>query len=151
MRIESAIFGLGAAGVPSPCSAEFRCSGRDIGSSRSAEDGWTSGAAGALTQVKYSTFPSENYPFRHVKNYRQHPEYKSAASGLRFPFTPRTLSGWYVPSPDLVSSRACLNGRNAEYSGHFGLYASRPAPEPDREEKGLSLTEWKIYGLRIYD
>lgn len=119
-----------------------RCSGRDIGSSRSAEDGGTSEAAGALTQVNYSTLPLEIHPFLPVKNYRQHPEYKSAASGLRFPFTPRALSGWYVPSPDLVSRLwDYLNGRNAEYSALLGSRLTRPVLKPDREEKGLGLSE----------
>lgn len=73
-----------------------------------------------------------------VKNCRQHPEYKSAASGLRFPFTPRALSGWYVPSPDLGSPCA-LNGRNAEYSGRLASRDLDLSPEPDREEKGLAV------------
>ena len=118
----------------------IRCSGRDIGSSRSAEDGATSEAAGALTQVNYSTFPLESYPSRPVKNYRQHPAYKSAASGLRFPFTPRALSGWYVPSPDHLNRFwVYLNGRNAEYSAHLRSSIARPVLKPDREEKGLGL------------
>ena len=58
-----------------------RCSGRDIGSSRSAEDGGTSEAAGALTQVNYSTLPLEINPSRPVKNYRRHPEYKPVRPG----------------------------------------------------------------------
>lgn len=124
----------------------IRCSGRDIDSSRSAEDVTASEAAGALTRVNYSTFPLESYPSRPVKNYRQHPEYKSAASGLRFPFTPRALSGWYVPSPDLLKRLWLrLNGRNAEYSALLGSRLTRPVLKPDREEKGLGLVGLPLY------
>ena len=62
---------------------------------------------------------------------------KGSLSGLRFPFTPRALSGWYVPSPDLP--RKGLNGRNAEYSALLGSRLTRPVLKPDREEKGLGL------------
>jgi len=122
--------------------------GKMLGSSQGAEDvrGIRSGRGYAPKGIIASaSHPSiglmpENIPDL-VKNYRRHPEYKSVASGPRFPFTPRALSGWYVPSPDLVSRPwVYLNGRNAEYSGHFGLYISRPVPKPDREEKGLGLT-----------
>ena len=65
---------------------------------------------------------------------------KGSLSGLRFPFTPRALSGWYVPSPDLGSPCA-LNGRNAEYSALLGSRLTRPVLKPDREEKGLGLTK----------
>lgn len=72
-----------------------------------------------------------------------HPVYQKDASGLRFPFTPRALSGWYVPSPDLGSLYA-LNGRNAEYSALLGSRLTRPVLKPDREEKGLGMEEMYV-------
>ncbi len=85
------IFKSGAAGVVSPCSAEFRCSGRDTGSSRSAEDVVASGAAGAVTRSHYSIYSPESYPSRPVKNYRRNPEYKPC---LKFQALSNPLTTW---------------------------------------------------------
>lgn len=110
--------------------AENLSSPRDIGFLEVSAEGGTSTRSGR------SDVPSRIIAFRQprntsqsqLKNYRRNPEYKSCAVGQRLPFATRALSGWYVPSPDLISRLwVYLNGRNAEYSGHFGLYVSRPA------------------------
>lgn len=131
--------------------------GRDTVSSQVAEDVTASGAAGALTRVNYSTQPVPRNPVNTLGPVKNCPAsvrgHSSTAVGQRFPFATRALSGWYVPSPDLVNRPwVYLNGRNAEYSGLLGLYVSRPVPEPDREEKGLFLP-WRQINeyLQVYD
>lgn len=99
--------------------------GKMLGSSQGAEDDCSIRSGRCIDPKSIITpappkaigyFPQ--FSPHYVNNYRRIRNIKLQASGLRFPFTPRALSGWYVPSPDLVNRPwVYLNGRNAEYSG----------------------------------
>lgn len=83
-----------------------------------------------------------NPPFHLIRaECRRNPEYKSCAMRAPVPlYAPRPVRlvcSQLGPSDSLMDR---LNGRNAEYSGRLASTLVDLSPEPDREEKGLSMT-----------